>query len=74
MSTLADWVRCAWRKEGKLCSADNEVTKSEEITSAAAIRDLSYVSPLRCCTPSLTERHMIHFQSEYQHISAFIFY
>lgn len=44
MSALADCERCAQRREGKLCSDDNEATKSEEITSATAVRNFPYVS------------------------------
>lgn len=42
----------------------------KKLLLAAAVRNFSYVSPLRYCTPSLTGRHMINFQPEYEHISA----
>ena len=53
---------------GKLyCTTDNEVTKSKEITSAVAIRNFSYFSPLRHGTPSMTEAHTIQYLSQYEH-------
>lgn len=64
MSALADCERCAQRKEGKRCTTDNEVTKFEDMTSAAAIRNFSSVSPQRYSTSSLTETRTTHFQSQ----------
>lgn len=63
------WQTVSVAPKGRRGNSAPLIMRSKEITSAAAIRNFFYVSPLRCCTPRLTERCTGQFQSKYEHTS-----